>query len=288
MNIRIFLNKIILVSAAIFWAGCSNDSTTNAADSKSSTIGDSSSSNSLKYLKCSPAEYMEPIDYRDEKYKEDPKEAAEADANRRAQRDIRDSAILRIFPDENNPSFRELQDIPRSTPFCHFKMATLAQASAPLYGAPFDDQLLKTIMCPDGIHFSDEYLEYEEDLKAHEKEVKAYEEQKAAYTEAYDKYFEEYYNKRFAELKSLLDSCDNHPEDFKPGNEEEYMFYCNSLDSLGYYECKYLQEEEEINSSSKASNSSKQAKSSSSSKKTEEKSSSSATYGGEFAKKSIL
>ena len=31
MNIRKFLNKIILVSAALFWAGCSSDSATKAS-----------------------------------------------------------------------------------------------------------------------------------------------------------------------------------------------------------------------------------------------------------------
>ena len=301
MNIRKFLNKIILVSAALFWAGCSGDSVTKASidnedaaagSNNSSAKAESSSSNSWKYLNCSPTEYIKPIDYRDEKYKADPKEASEKIADENARHAIRDSAILRIFPDESNYSFLDLQDLPRSTPFCLFKIATLAPPLSLLYGVPFDNQLVKTVMCPDGTRFTDEYLDYEEDLKAHEEEVKAYEEQKAAYTEAYFKHLDEYYNKRSAELKSLLDSCDNHPEDFEPENQDEADLYCDALDSLEFYVCPYKDkiflDDDEEDDEDVDENEEEEMKSSSSSKEPEEKSSSSATYGGEFAKKSIL
>ena len=323
MNIRKFLNKIILVSAAIFWAGCSSDSTTNATsdnenatansdtpttDSGSSTVGnksssstnvESSSSNSWKYPGCTPQGHIWPIDYRDETYKKDPKESAEKNADYRAQVDIHDSVLQRIFH-EDNVFYADIY--PHTTTFCLFKMAdTLEQIGAPVYGTfSTEGSITKSVYCPDGTtHFTDEYLSYEEDLKAHEEEVKAYEEQKAAYKEAYDKYYEEYYSKRAAELMTLLDSCVNHPDDFKPANDDEQEEYCSTLDSLEFYPCNFHlekdeedgeeknnNEEEEMSSSSKASSSSEktaEAKSSSSSKKNNE-----GDFHGEFAKKSIL
>lgn len=323
MNIRKFLNKIILVSAAIFWAGCSGDSITKAAsdnedatanpdtpttDSGSSTVGNkssssshvkSSSSSSSNYSNCRSIDHIWPIDYRDESYKKDPKEDAEKSAERRAQIDIHDSVLERIFHvkyyDEGYNFY------PYTTTFCLFKMAdTLAHRSPPLYGAPPDGSIAKSVYCPDGTtHFTEEYLSYEEDLKAHEKEVKAYEEQKAAYEEAYDKYYEEYRSKRSAELMTLLDSCVNHPDDFKLADKDEEELYCYSLesrpprDSLEFYDSgiclknEYGEDdeeeddnnEEETSSSSKASSSSKKAKSSSSSKKN-----SGGDFQGEFAK----
>ena len=338
MNIHKFLNKIILVSAAFFWAGCSGDSVTKVAsdnedatthsdtsttDSGSSTIGDksssstnveSSSSNSWKYPGCTPQGHIWPIDYRDETYKKDPKESAEKNADYRAQVDIHDSVLQRIFH-EDNVFYADIY--PHTTTFCLFKMAdTLEQIGAPVYGTfSTEGSITKSVYCPDGTtHFTDEYLSYEEDLKAHEEEVKAYEEQKAAYKEAYDKYYEEYYSKRAAELMTLLDSCVNHPDDFKPANDDEQEEYCSTLDSLPFYPCNFHlekdeeggeeknnNEEEEMSSSSKASSSSEKtaeakssssapAESSSSEKTTEAKSSSSSQknssgdFSGEFAK----
>jgi hypothetical protein len=179
---------------------------------------------------------------------------------------------------------------------------TLEQIGAPVYGAPSlsDGMIIKSVSCPTGTFtdttlLTEEFLRYEEDLKAHEEEVKAYEEQKAAYTEAYFKHLDEYYNKRSAELKSLLDSCVNHPEDFEPENQDEADLYCDALDSLEFYVCPYKDkifldddEEDEEDGEEKNNNEEEEMKSSSSSKEPEEKSSSSATYGGEFAKKSIL
>ncbi|MBO4713694.1 MAG: hypothetical protein J5615_07390 [Fibrobacter sp.] len=323
MNIRKFLNKIILVSAAIFWAGCSNDSVTKAAsdnedatanpdtpttDSGSSTVGNkssssshvkSSSSSSSNYFNCRSIDHIWPIDYRDESYKKDPKEDAEKKADYNAQISIHDSVMQRIFH-EDNVFYADIY--PRTTTFCLFKMAdTLEQIGAPVYGTfSTEGSITKSVYCPDGTtHLTDEYLSYEEDLKAHEEDVKAYEEQKAAYKEAYDKYYEEYYSKRAAELMTLLDSCVNHPDDFKPANDDEQEEYCSTLDSLEFYPCNFHlekdeedgeeknnNEEEEMSSSSKASSSSEktaEAKSSSSSKKNNE-----GDFHGEFAKKSIL
>ena len=319
MNIRKFLNKIILVSAAIFWAGCSNDSVTKAAsdnedatanpdtpttDSGSSTVGNkssssshvkSSSSSSSNYFNCRSIDHIWPIDYRDESYKKDPKEDAEKSAERRAQIDIHDSVLERIFHVKYYDEGYETIFYPYTTTFCLFKMAdTLAHRSPPLYGAPPDGSIAKSVYCPDGTtHFTEEYLSYEEDLKAHQEEVKAYEEEKAAYTEAYNKYYEKYYSKRTAELMSLLDSCVNHPDDFKLSNNDDEELYCYSLenypprDSLEFYDsgvCLKEEneeefEEEETSSSSKASSSSKKAKSSSSSQKNNE-----GNFHGEFAK----
>lgn len=271
MNIHKFLNKIILISAALFWAGCSGDSATKAssdneettagsdtstADSGNSTVGDksssstiieSSSSNSGKKNDCKPIDYEWPIDYRDETYKGDPKEPAENSADKRAQTDIRDSVLQQIFHEDY---VYDIDQYPDTTTFCLFKMAdTLEQRIAPLYGAfPADEVITKTVYCPDGTtHFTEEYLSYEEDLKAHKDEVKAYEEQKAAYQEAYDKHFEEYYNKRAAELKALLDSCVNHPDDFKPADNDEGERYCNSLD-LFEHDCSWHPEEDSSSS----------------------------------------
>jgi hypothetical protein len=150
--------------------------------------------------------------------------------------------------------------------------------------------MIKSVYCPDGTtQITEEYLNYEEDLKAHEKEVKAYKEQKAAYEEAYDKYFEEYYNKRTAELMSLLDSCVNHPDDFKPADSDEEERYCNSLD-LGCYVYRRHLEENSSSSKKVTSSSSAPAESSSSEKTAEAKSSSSSqkknegNFHGEFAK----
>ena len=326
MNIRKFLNKIILVSAAIFWAGCSGDSITKAAsdnedatansdtpttDSGSSTVGNkssssshvkSSSSSSSNYSNCRPIDPIWPIDYRDESYKKDPKEDAEKSAERRAQIDIHDSVLERIFHVKYYDEGYETIFYPYTTTFCLFKMAdTLAHRNPPLYGAlSTEGSITKSVYCPDGTtHLTEEYLSYEEDLKAHEKEVKAYEEQKAAYEEAYDKYYEEYRSKRSAELMTLLDSCVNHPDDFKLADKDEEELYCYSLesrpprDSLEFYDSgiclknEYGEDdeeeddnnEEETSSSSKASSSSKKAKSSSSSKKN-----SGGDFQGEFAK----
>ena len=319
MNIRKFLNKIILVSAAIFWAGCSNDSVTKAAsdnedatanpdtpttDSGSSTVGNkssssshvkSSSSSSSNYSNCRPIDPIWPIDYRDESYKKDPKEDAEKSAERRAQIDIHDSVLERIFHVKYYDEGYETIFYPYTTTFCLFKMAdTLAHRSPPLYGAPPDGSIAKSVYCPDGTtHFTEEYLSYEEDLKAHQEEVKAYEEEKAAYTEAYNKYYDKYRSKRSAELMSLLDSCVNHPDDFKLSNNDDEELYCYSLenypprDSLEFYDsgvCLKEEneeefEEEETSSSSKASSSSKKAKSSSSSQKNNE-----GDFHGEFAR----
>ena len=317
MNIRKFLNKIILVSAAFFWAGCSGDSVTKVAsdnedatansdtsttDSGSSTIGDksssstnveSSSSNSWKYPGCTPKDLIWPIDYRDETYKKDPKESAEKSADYNAQISIHDSVMQRIFH-EDNVFYADIY--PRTTTFCLFKMAdTLEQIGAPVYGAPSlsDGMIIKSVKCPTGTFtdttlLTEEYLSYEEDLKAHEEEVKAYEKQKAAYKEEYDKYYEEYYSKRAAELMTLLDSCVNHPDDFKPANDDEQEEYCSTLDSLEFYPCNFHLEKDEEDGEEKNNNEEEEMRSSSSSKEPEEKSSSSATYGGEFAKKSIL
>ena len=320
MNIRKFLNKIILVSAAIFWAGCSNDSVTKAAsdnedatanpdtpttDSGSSTVGNkssssshvkSSSSSSSNYFNCRSIDHIWPIDYRDESYKQDPKEDAEKSAERRAQIDIHDSVLERIFHVKYYDEGYETIFYPYTTTFCLFKMAdTLAHRNPPLYGAlSTEGSITKSVYCPDGTtHFTEEYLSYEEDLKAHQEEVKAYEEEKAAYTEAYNKYYEKYYSKRTAELMSLLDSCVNHPDDFKLSNNDDEELYCYSLenypprDSLEFYDsgvCLKEEneeefEEEETSSSSKASSSSKKAKSSSSSQKNNE-----GNFHGEFAK----
>ena len=320
MNIRKFLNKIILVSAAIFWAGCSNDSVTKAAsdnedatanpdtpttDSGSSTVGNkssssshvkSSSSSSSNYFNCRSIDHIWPIDYRDESYKKDPKEDAEESAERRAQIDIHDSVLERIFHVKYYDEGYETIFYPYTTTFCLFKMAdTLAHRNPPLYGAlSTEGSITKSVYCPDGTtHFTEEYLSYEEDLKAHQEEVKAYEEEKAAYTEAYNKYYEKYYSKRTAELMSLLDSCVNHPDDFKLSNNDDEELYCYSLenypprDSLEFYDsgvCLKEEneeefEEEETSSSSKASSSSKKAKSSSSSQKNNE-----GNFHGEFAK----
>ena len=320
MNIRKFLNKIILVSAAIFWAGCSNDSVTKAAsdnedatanpdtpttDSGSSTVGNkssssshvkSSSSSSSNYFNCRSIDHIWPIDYRDESYKKDPKEDAEKSAERRAQIDIHDSVLERIFHVKYYDEGYETIFYPYTTTFCLFKMAdTLAHRNPPLYGAlSTEGSITKSVYCPDGTtHFTEEYLSYEEDLKAHQEEVKAYEEEKAAYTEAYNKYYEKYYSKRTAELMSLLDSCVNHPDDFKLSNNDDEELYCYSLenypprDSLEFYDsgvCLKEEneeefEEEETSSSSKASSSSKKAKSSSSSQKNNE-----GNFHGEFAK----
>ena len=316
MNIRKFLNKIILVSAAFFWAGCSGDSVTKVAsgnedatthsdtsttDSGSSTIGDKSSSSSI-YSNCHPTEHIWPIDYRDETYKKDPKEAAEKNADYNAQISIHDSVMQRIFH-EDNIFYADIY--PHTTTFCLFKMAdTLEQIGAPVYGAPSlsDGMIIKSVTCPTGTLtdttlLTEEFLRYEEDLKAHEEEVKAYEEQKAAYKEAYDKYYEEYYSKRAAELMTLLDSCVNHPDDFKPANDDEQEEYCSALDSLPFYPCNFHLEkdeedgeeknnnEEETSSSSTASSSSEktaEAKSSSSSQK-----SSGGDFQGEFAKSGL-
>ena len=329
MNIRKFLNKIILISAALFWAGCSNDSVTKATsdnedatansdtpttDSGSSTIGnkssssthtESSSSSSLNYSNCRPIDPIWPIDYRDETYKEDPRKAAKESANWRAQIDIHDSVLERIFHVKYYDEGYKTIFFPYTTTFCLFKMAdTLAHRNAPLYGAPPDGSIAKSVYCPDGTtHFTEEYLSYEEDLKAHEKEVKAYEEQKAAYEEAYDKYYEEYRSKKSAELMTLLDSCVNHPGDFKLADKDEEELYCYSLesspprDSLEFYDSgiclkNEYEEEEETSSSSKkvTSSSSAPAESSSSEKTVEAKSSSSSKknnegdFHGEFAK----
>ena len=326
MNIRKFLNKIILVSAAIFWAGCSGDSITKAAsdnedatansdtpttDSGSTTVGNkssssshvkSSSSSSSNYSNCRSIDHIWPIDYRDESYKKDPKEDAEKSAERRAQIDIHDSVLERIFHVKYYDEGYETIFYPYTTTFCLFKMAdTLAHRNPPLYGAlSTEGSITKSVYCPDGTtHLTEEYLSYEEDLKAHEKEVKAYEEQKAAYEEAYDKYYDKYRSKRSAELMTLLDSCVNHPDDFKLANKDDEERYCYSLeshpprDSLEFYDSgiclknEYGEDdeeeddnnEEETSSSSKASSSSKKAKSSSSSKKN-----SGGDFQGEFAK----
>ena len=315
MNIRKFLNKIILVSAAIFWAGCSSDSTTNATsdnenatansdtpttDSGSSTVGDEFSSN---YSNCRPIDHIWPIDYRDESYKKDPKEYAEKSAERRAQIDIHDSVLERIFHVKYYDEGYETIFYPYTTTFCLFKMAdTLAHRNPPLYGAlSTEGSITKSVYCPDGTtHLTEEYLSYEEDLKAHEKEVKAYEEQKAAYEEAYDKYYDKYRSKRSAELMTLLDSCVNHPDDFKLANKDDEERYCYSLeshpprDSLEFYDsgiCRTKEfeddeeeeddnnEEEEMSSSSVTGSSSEKAKSSSSSQKNNE-----GNFHGEFAK----
>ena len=303
MNIRKFLNKIILVSAAFFWAGCSGDSVTKVAsgnedatthsdtsttDSGSSTIGDksssstnveSSSSNSWKYPGCMPTDFESPIDYRDETYKKDPKEPAEKSANREAQIAIRDSIEDRYSPDQ---IFYDDEGNPGGQPYCLFKMLdTLAQPSGILYGAlpNQDGQIIKSVHCSDGTtQVTEEYLNYKEDLIAHEEEVKAYKEQKAAYTEAYDKYFEEYFSKRTAELISLLDSCVNHPGDFKKPEEDEYEDedFDEDID-------EDVDEEEDSSSSKKAdSSSSKEEKPSSSSKKN-----SGGDFQGEFAKSGL-
>ena len=92
---------------------------------------------------------------------------------------------------------------------------------------------------------------------------------------------------------SLLDSCVNHPDDFKLSNNDDEELYCYSLenypprDSLEFYDsgvCLKEEneeefEEEETSSSSKASSSSKKAKSSSSSQKNNE-----GDFHGEFAR----
>ena len=151
---------------------------------------------------------------------------ARKNAERRAQISIRDSAELATvrIEKELHKAFDDSLDMNNDTGVVHLSLSlkclhrmldTLA-SQVFLYGAPPNyDSIATKLECDDGTtYIRDEYLRYQEELEKYEKKYATFEE---TYTESFKRIKE----KREAELKDLMDSCINRPEDFPLSDEDE-------------------------------------------------------------------
>ncbi|WP_295861623.1 hypothetical protein [uncultured Fibrobacter sp.] len=230
MNIRKHLNRILLASTAIFWASCNDDaqsSNPTAAPTSSVSNEDQQQTDiSNEQPQCretgkvvkqefSTGIMNDPVAYATE----DAKKSAEKSAQISI-RDSVESAAMRIENELSKP-FDDSLDMKK---FIHLDLSaeclwrmldTLAEPVA-IYGILFKrDSIATKIECDDGTtYIRDEYLRYQEELEEYEKKYATY---KEIYTESFKKIEE----KREAELKDLMDSCINHPEDFSLYDEDE-------------------------------------------------------------------
>lgn len=246
MNIRKHLNRILLASTAIFWASCNDDAqSSNPTAAPTSSISneavasspaaapESSSSSEVQQQDdmhaCRETEKIVKQEF-DTDIMNNPEAyatlTARKNAERRAQISIRDSAELATVRIEKEllKAFDDSLDMNNDTGVVHLSLSlkclhrmldTLA-SQVFLYGAPPNyDSIATKLECDDGTtYIRDEYLRYQEELEKYEKKYATFEE---TYTESFKRIKE----KREAELKDLMDSCINRPEDFPLFDEDE-------------------------------------------------------------------
>jgi hypothetical protein len=246
MNIRKHLNRILLASTAIFWASCNDDaqssnptaaptsSISSEAVTSSPTVASESSSSSEVQQQddmhaCRETEKIVKQEF-DTDIMNNPEAyatlTARKNAERRAQLSIRDSAELATARIEKEllKAFDDSLDMNNDTGVVHLSLSLkclhrmLDTLASPvfLYGVPPNyDSIATKLECDDGTtYIRDEYLRYQEELEKYEKKYATFEE---TYTESFKRIKE----KREAELKDLMDSCINRPEDFPLFDEDE-------------------------------------------------------------------
>jgi hypothetical protein len=198
MNIRKHLKRLFLVSTAIFWTSCSDDS------QSSNPVAEPEANNSSVAAQCHEAEKVVKRKFNTD-IMNDPVAYATKNAEKGAQLTIRDSIEEKISD---------------NAPACLKRMLDTLETPVYLYGTPSPDYIATKFECDDGSSYiNEDYLRYQEELEEYEKKY-------AIFNETYDQIEE----KRVAELKNLMDSCINHPEDFPPSNDE-YFDYDDEEDS---------------------------------------------------------
>lgn len=243
MNIRKLFNKVFFISAAFFWASCSDDiSNSNpvnlqSPDSQgqdiqqpesSSSVSSSSqedeqsessssiASSSSRQRTCSEKTVFNRIP------EEGTSNLTKINAIKNAESSARSLAAGRVMHEVYSRPNACSDKYPKGTPFCLSKMAdSLAEFSSAtyLYGSPSFDIIIKELVCDDGTTYvTEQYRAYEKLLEEYENKLAIYQEN---YKQAYDK--------RVAEYTALLDSCINHPDDFNPTDEDELKAYNESI-----------------------------------------------------------
>ena len=228
MNIHKCLQRLFLVSTALFWASCSDDSNsssptvapeTNIPNESTETIIHNDSTETIVHNdsteervpsdslqrnetdkvdsvsntspQCHEAEKIQKMSINSD-IMDDPVKAATRSADRNAQMDIYDEIDGGLIYNYLEP------------PKCLQDMIDTLETPVFAYGsiAFFNDSVATKFVCDDGTTYAnEEYLNYQKDLETYEKN-------RVIFNEAYSQLYE----KRLAELQSQLDSCINEPK----------------------------------------------------------------------------
>ena len=226
MNIHKCLQRLFLVSTALFWASCSDDSNsssptvapgTNIPNESTETIihndsteervpSDSLQRNETDKVdsvsntspQCREAEKIQKMSLSSD-IMDDPVKAATRSADRNAQMDIYDEIDGGLIYNYLEP------------PECLQDMIDTLETPVFAYGsiAFFNDSVATKFVCDDGTTYAnEEYLNYQKDLETYEKN-----------RVIFDETYRQLYEKRLAELQSQLDSCINQPEEAEETEE---------------------------------------------------------------------
>ena len=228
MNIHKCLQRLFLVSTALFWASCSDDSNsssptvapeTNIPNESTETIIHNDSTETIVHNdsteervpsdslqrnetdkvdsvsntspQCHEAEKIQKMSINSD-IMDDPVKVATRSADRNAQMDIYDEIDGGLIYNYLEP------------PKCLQDMIDTLETPVFAYGsiAFFNDSVATKFVCDDGTTYAnEEYLNYQKDLETYEKN-------RVIFNEAYSQLYE----KRLAELQSQLDSCINEPK----------------------------------------------------------------------------
>ena len=228
MNIHKCLQRLFLVSTALFWASCSDDSNsssptvapeTNIPNESTETIIRNDSTETIVHNdsteervpsdslqrnetdkvdsvsntspQCHEAEKIQKMSINSD-IMDDPVKVATRSADRNAQMDIYDEIDGGLIYNYLEP------------PKCLQDMIDTLETPVFAYGsiAFFNDSVATKFVCDDGTTYAnEEYLNYQKDLETYEKN-------RVIFNEAYSQLYE----KRLAELQSQLDSCINEPK----------------------------------------------------------------------------
>lgn len=222
MNIHKCLQRLFLVSTALFWASCSDDSNsssptvapeTNIPSDSAKTIvpSDTLQQHETDKVDSIPNESPSPQCHEAEKIQkmslssdimDDPVKAATRSADRNAQIKIHDDI-------EYGGNYNEIFGV--YSPECLQDMIDTLETPVFAYGsiAFFNDSVATKFVCDDGTTYAnEEYLNYQKDLETYEKN-----------RVIFDETYRQLYEKRLAELQSQLDSCINQPEEAEETEE---------------------------------------------------------------------
>ena len=228
MNIHKCLQRLFLVSTALFWASCSDDSNsssptvapeTNIPNESTETIIHNDSTETIVHNdsteervpsdslqrnetdkvdsvsntspQCREAEKVQKMSINSD-IMDDPVKVATRSADRNAQMDIYDEIDGGLIYNYLEP------------PKCLQDMIDTLETPVFAYGsiAFFNDSVATKFVCDDGTTYAnEEYLNYQKDLETYEKN-----------RVIFDETYRQLYEKRLAELQSQLDSCINEPK----------------------------------------------------------------------------
>lgn len=240
MNIHKCLQRLFLVSTALFWASCSDDSNsssptvapgTNIPNESTETIIHNDSTETIVHNdsteervpsdslqrnetdkvdsvsntspQCREAEKIQKMSLSSD-IMDDPVKAATRSADRNAQIKIHDDI-------EYGGNYNEIFGV--YSPECLQDMIDTLETPVFAYGsiAFFNDSVATKFVCDDGTTYAnEEYLNYQKDLETYEKN-----------RVIFDETYRQLYEKRLAELQSQLDSCINQPEEAEEAEETE-------------------------------------------------------------------